>query len=334
MPSNPALIAAFDQRLPQLESMRRRTRSLALLQFSGYITLSAFYLALLAGGFVGTIWFLGNHVTQNLAVVFGFAMVVAVGVVALAIISFKRFSRWRGDAQYEYISAFRSQAVIPTLRDFLPGLSTNVEAAMSVETFKASELFEPRHDRFEASYGFEGNLGGVRFTGSAIRVWKHISDVRHERKEDVTYFKGLFFHLERPMSWPGTVRLVDREHYAAGKAGGIRVIRRGGTVQVSNMVQAFDPEAMLVIDESVGTPPPIPEQMFRTWVELRKLLGKPIFVSFNATGVYLALAIPESQRWPLEERLHTENKAEELAEDTELLQRVLRGVELLRRLFP
>lgn len=334
MPANPAVVAAFAQRLAPLEAVRRKTSRIVLAQLAGYVTIFVVFLALLVGGFVGTVWFLGNHVTQNLAVVFGSALVVAVGVVALAVLSFKRFSRWRGDAQDQYQTAFRNQAVIPVLRDFLPGLSIRAEGAISVDTFKASELFEPRHDRFKAVYGFEGNLGGVRFTGSTLRAWKNIQDVRHERKEDVTYFKGLFFHLERPVGWPGTVRLVDREHYTTGEAGGIRLVRRGRTVHASNVAEAFDSQAMLVIDEAVATPPAIPEPVFRTWLELRKLLGKPLFVSLNASGVYLALAIPEAQRWPLEDRLHTPNQAEELAEDTELLQRALQAVGLLRRMFP
>jgi hypothetical protein len=334
MTTTSALLVAFEQRLPLVEALRRKTRSLALLQLAGYITIFVFFLALLVGGFVGTIWYLGNFVTQNLVVVFGTALAVAAGVILLAIFSFKRFARWRGDAQDEYVAAFRNQVVLPTLRDFLPGLSVSSEGTMSVDTFKASQLFEPSHDRFKAAYGFEGSLGGVRFMGSTIRAWKYIHEVRHERMEDVTYFNGLFFHLERPVSWPGTVRLVDRQHYATGEAGGIRVVRRSGTAHVHNVAEAFDPGAMLVIDEAVGTPPAIPEQAFRTWLELRKLLGKPLFLSFNATGVYLALAIPESQRWPLEERLHAPNQAKELAEDTERLQRALRAVELLRRLFP
>ncbi|MCW5962937.1 MAG: hypothetical protein KIT83_02775 [Bryobacterales bacterium] len=334
MTPSPALIAAFTHRLPAVEPLRRRARNTVGLQVAGYVVLVGCFLLLLAGVPVGTMWFLGNFVTQNLAVVFGTALVVAVGVVSLAVFSFKRFSRWRGDSQAQYVEAFRNQVVIPTLRDLAPRLHASADGLISSETFKASKLFSPRHDRFAAAYGFVGEMGGVRYSGSTIRAWKYVADVRHERREDATYFKGVFFHINRPVEWPGTVRLVDREGYESGAGGDLSVVRHGNTVRVSSRLEAFDPEAALVIDEAVETPPAIPEQVFHTWVELRKLLSQPLYISFNATGVYLALSTPASQRWPLEDRLHVQNNPEELAADAELLQRVLRAVELLRLLFP
>lgn len=61
---------------------------------------------------------------------------------------------------------------------------------------------------------------------------------------------------------------------------------------------------------------------------------RPVFASFNATGLYLAVAIRSGDRFPLEERLNTANRPEELADDIELMERVVRALEMLRRVFP
>jgi hypothetical protein len=147
------------------------------------------------------------------------------------------------------------------------------------------------------------------------------------------HFDGILVHLVRSVPMVGTVRLVDFPSYS-GSHDGYTVIRHARVGQARGTIERIDPQAAIILDEGLSTPPALPEVVFRVWMELRQLLGEVFHVSFNATGVYLGMAVRKGRTPMLAASASPPNRPEDLAEDVELLQRAIKATELLRRMFP
>ncbi len=337
MTRNETLVAALRQRIPLVEALRRRARSVAWRRAAGCLVLGVLFLAALAGAVVGSLWVLGNFVTQNLWIVVPSMLASVVAVVVLFVGAFKAAARWGEDVERRYVTTFRSQVVLPTLGEGLPGCTPSVDGLIDIATFDASALFSPHHDHrlFESHYGLTGRVQGAPLRGSMVRARKHVhSREGRQHQPDVTFFKGIFFHVDYPVDVPGTVRLVDDRLYLGADRPEWGISRRENTVRVQSGFDAFDRESLAVVDQGQEVIPPLPEAAFHVWPKVRALIDRPVFASFNATGLYLAVAIRSGDRLPLEERLNTANRAEDLADDIELLQRVVRALEMLRQVFP
>jgi hypothetical protein len=87
---------------------------------------------------------------------------------------------------------------------------------------------------------------------------------------------------------------------------------------------------MVVLDQEHGGMPPVPPALAQAWLDLDVLIGHPVFLALNQTGIYLAVAT-RMGRLPLDSRVQLANRPEELAEDLALLQRIVQGVETLRK---
>ncbi|MCL4849458.1 MAG: hypothetical protein KJ066_23140 [Acidobacteria bacterium] len=334
MTRNETIVSALRQRLPLLEDLRRRARSVAWRRAAGCLVLGVLFLAALAGTAVGSLWVLGNFVTQSLWIVVPLMLASVVAVVVLFVGAFKAAARWGEDVERQYVTTFRNQVVLPTLDEGLPGCTPSADGLIDIATFDASALFSSHHDHrlFESHYGLTGQVQGAAFRGSMVRARKHVhSRQNRQHQPDVTVFKGIFFHVDHPVDVPGTVRLVDDHLYPGADRPEWGIVRREHTVRVQSGVDAFDREALAVVDKDQEVIPPMPEAAFHAWPEVRALIDRPVFASFNATGLYLSVAISSGDRFPLEERLNTANRAEELADDIALIERVVRALDMLRR---
>jgi len=245
------------------------------------------------------------------------------GVIGLAIVTFKRLTRWRATPDADYRAAFRSEVIAPTLREALPGFVVDSAAVFDAAALDAGALFAPANDRREVSLVLTGTIDGQRLRVSVLHVWRH--GYSHDRKQsvDVTIFRGLLVHAPAALALPGTVRVVSRNQYKGGDGPDWGVVRRGGTVRVTQPVDGLPHEAALVLDEGTTDPPPVAAALVRAWPSLRAATAAPVFASVNAGGLYAAWAAPASQRAMLEAELSAPNDADELSREAVALQRAV-----------
>jgi hypothetical protein len=321
----PALTAVLAERLARVEPLRRAALRTELLRLAAYGAAGLAFLALLPATAVGSMWLLGNFVTQNLAIVVPAMLAAVAGVIALAIVTFKRLTRWRATPDADYRAAFRSMVIAPTLREALPDFVIDSAPAFDAAAFDASALFAPADDRHEVSLALTGTIDGQRLRIWVLRVWRH--GYSHDRKQsvDVTIFRGLQVHAPASLAMRGTVRVVSRHEYEGGDRPKWGVVRRGGTVRVTQPVDGLPHEAALVLDEGMTDPPPVAAALAGAWPSLRAAMATaaPAFASVNAGGLYAAWATPASHRAMLEAELSAPNNADELAREAVALQRAV-----------
>jgi hypothetical protein len=332
MTSHAAMAAALRERLAPVEGLRKRARTVAASMLAGYLVLGLFSLAVLAVAVVGALWLVTHFVSDHPLVMLGATVAGFAGGLTLAILAFKAFSRLGDRAEAAYVSGYEQQAILPTLREALPGCTVTAEGNVDLATFDASGLFRTGADFFSARFGFAGVAGGVAYRASVVEARKAPSVHKDNHSKPIRYFVGVFVRLERPVNVPGTVRLVHAEAYQGGQYSAWGIQPPHGIVKAANGLAMLDAAGAVILDKGETTVPPVPPRIFETWAELRQRLGRPIFVSFNATGSYLAVATGTEKlpRLPLGESLGT-NDPEELASEIELVQRVRQAVELLQQ---
>lgn len=319
----PALAAVLAERLARVEPLRRAASRTEWQRLAAYGAAGLAFLALLPAAAVGSMWLLGNFVTQNLVIVVPAMLATVAGVIALAIVTFKRLTRWRAAPEADYRAAFRSEVIVPTLREALPGFVVDAAPAFDAAAFDASALFAPARDRHEVSLALTGTIDGQQLRVSVLRVWRH--SYSHDRKQsaDVTIFRGLQVHAPAATGQRGTVRVVSRHEYQGGDRPEWGVVRRGGTVRVTQPVDGLPQDAALVLDEGMNEPTPVAAALVRAWPALRAATAAPVFTSVNAGGLYAAWATPASHRAMLEAELTAPNDAGELAREVAALQRAV-----------
>lgn len=328
-----ALETSLRARIAQVEPLRKQARRTEWLRIVGVAALVLLGLALLAGSAVGSLWVMGNYVTKNMIAVFG-VMLVSVGVVVyVSVRTVNAFLHWREGDNTIYVDQFREHVIAATLREALPGCSTALEGMIDAAAFEASELFAKGPDQFRSTGGFSGTARGAPFRGSVLQVKK--KTYSSERRTDVLvpYLTGIFVQLQFPVDVRSTVRLVDARVYEGWEGLKWGVVRRGRTVKAKSGIAEFDANSMVVLDEGETAVPPIPESLYRKFLEVRELVGQPVFVSLNATGLYVVVAV-EADRLPLEERLNTANRPEALAREFELIRRTAKAAAILREALP
>lgn len=332
MAAENALIASLRERVVRVESARKAARRSSWMQVVLGIFLFVLCLPWIGGVALGSVWTLGNVLVQDPSPLL--VGVVLFGAAAIAIWLLYLFARalfrWVGDANPAYEQAFREHVVLPSLGDALPGVSPMLDGPVTMEDFDASSLFLPKADDFSAPYGFTGKAGSVTFRGSMLDVRKWSYSNERKMRIRVPYFRGIFVHIAGPMPLPGTLRLVHLEVYEGWNGQQWGVERRGATVKTQSGNPQFDALAAVVLDEQSNGMPPVPAALLQAWLGLDASIGKPVFLALNQTGVYLTVATG-TERLPLEPRVQFANRPEELAEELELLRKVVQGVETLRR---
>ncbi len=325
--------AALRARIAQVEPLRKKARRTEWLRVLGVAILVLLGLALLAGAAVGSIWVVGNFVTTNMAVVIGVMLVSASLSVYASVRAVNAFLHWREGDVAAYEEQFRRQVIAATLREALPGCATSLDGVIDAAVFEASALFSRGPDLIRSTGSFSCTCGGTRFRGSVMQVKRESYSSERRTNVKIPTMTGVFVHLERPVDVRSTVRLADARVYEGWEGLKWGVARRANTVKAASGVAEFDTDSMVVLDEGETAVPPMPKRLYERFVEVRKLVGQPIFVSLNATGVYLAVAV-EAERLPLEPRLNTANRPEELAGEFELLRRTVGGVNILSEALP
>lgn len=335
MPANPAIVAAFAQRLPLVEELRRSTRKREWRRLLGMGGLFVASMLLSVIVIWGAGWLISDFVTDNPWVIGGccFALVIA-SFLFLTMIRLKT-EQWFEHGTAAYTAAFREQVVVPVLQSLVPGVRFQPGEELDPESIRQSKLYLETFTKVESCGVFSGQIGGVPFRGAMLRLLSKRYSGKQQRDVFVTHFHGVWLHLARAVPVTGTVRLVDYRTYAMVR-GEYTVSRYSRIGHARNTIERIDPKAAMILDEGQVTPPPLPEVVFQTWLELRKLLGDACHVSLNETGVFLGVPTKTARAGilDLKEDITRKRNAEDLASDLEDIQRALMALELLRRMFP
>lgn len=310
-------------RLVRVEPLRLAARRTEVLRLAAYLLVGLLFLALLAAAPLGTLWLLGSFVTRHMAAIVATLFGSVAGVFWLAIATFRRLSRLGADVEPRYHAAFRDEVIAPTLSEALPGAEVVDGAAAGATTLDASGLFAREHDRVEVSLAVERAVAAAPLRLEVLRAWRRGYSYDRNQSVGVTVFRGLLARVARGAELPGTVRVVDQEVYAGADRPHWGVVRRRGTVRVTQPAERLDNGVGIVLDEGMSGAPPVAYAIARLWPRLREAVGGPVFVSVDASGTYLACPTPASGRALLEASLVTANDAEELAGEVERLRRVV-----------
>jgi len=334
MPADPAVIASFAQRLPLVEDLRLQVRKQARFRLRTMGLLTLLLLVLAIAGVFGAIWYLAENVTDHPLAVGATGFLLAIAAVALIAMVRDIASRWFADGTAPFVAAFRDQVTIPVLRASIPAVQFRPGEDLPAETIRNSGLYLETFKYLKTCGLFTGQIEGAPFAGSLVAISSKRWSGRDGQREVVhTHFQGAFFHLARPLPVAGTVRIVDLPSYS-GRRSGYIIRRHGRIVQARNLLEHIDPEAAILLDEGQTAPPPLPESVFATWLELRKLLGEPFHLSFNSRGFYLGVPTKIHRAGILEDAETRPREPAELAEDVEALRQGLKALEPLRRIFP
>lgn len=320
-PPPSARSADLSGRLARVEPLRLAARRTEWLRLAAYLVAGLVSLALLAAVPVGALWLLGSFVTRHLAAIVATLLASVGGVLWLAIATFRRLSRWRADVEPRYRDAFRDEVIAPTLAEVLPGMVVDAGAAGAV-SLDASGLFAREHDRVEVTLAADGAVADAPLRLEVLRAWRRGYSYDRKQSVDVTVFRGVLARLGRGADLPGTVRVVDEEVYAGADRPRWGVVRRQGTVRVTEPADRLEPGVAIVLDEGTTGAPPVAYAVARIWPRLREAAGGPVFVSVNASGTYLACPTPSSWRALLEAGVTAADGAEELAGELERLGRI------------
>lgn len=318
------LSADLAGRLARVEPLRLAARRTEVLRLVARVLAGLLFLALLLAAPAGALWLLGSFVTRHAAAIAATLLASVAGVFWLAIAAFRRLSRWRADAEPRYRAAYRDEVIAPALAEVAPGVAVDAGSGAGAATLDASGLFSREHRSVEVTLAADGVAAGAPLRLEVLRAWRH----RHassERSGDVTVFRGVLVHVARGVALPGTVRVVDEEVYAGADRPRWGVVRRRGTVRVTEPAERLEPGVAIVLDEGAAGAPPVAYAIARLWPRLREAVGGPVFVSVGAGGTCLACPTPASWRALLEAGVTAADGAGELSREVERLGRIVQA---------
>lgn len=287
----------------------------------------------LGGSTVGALWATGMFITRRTAAL----LAVTVGnVVLMLVLGYKlldRILKIGRDDQPEYEAEFRRRVAMPLLKEVLPECEPGAGPLIEAAVFDASGLFKPGYAEIVTECGFTGRASETPYRASVMRAGRQVNKAggagsSGPRQFWLRHFAGVFVLLERPVQIAATVRLVDPVYQEPADTSGM--VRNPNLVRSSSGDASFDSAFWLLLDKGQSAAPPIPEGVKRACAEIRASLGKPVMISFNNTGTYLAV-LTGHERLPLSPELPAEGAAELLAEELEWLRRIPAAVETLRR---
>jgi hypothetical protein len=330
-------LSALEARLAGIAEVRRREgaanrRSLLKLVLAVVATL-----VLLAGGTIGALWVTGRFISSHSLALLG-AVLCAWAAIGLLVYRMFSAAMRTGDAETQDLKrAFREQVLIPTLQEALPGCEVTADTLFDQDAVRVSRLFHGNFNRLAHTCGFAGQAGGAAFQATVLRIayrefreplQPRMGRGGHKRKWNDHrfghFFSGLLVRIDRPGPFASTVRLADPVYQQ--RPYGYETARAVNVVLAKTGDAAFDSEFLLVLDQEHPQAPPIPDALRRLCGELRQRFDRPVFLSFTAAGIYLAVATGDG-RLPLQVEFLEEPAAEVLAEELELLRKVPGAVE-------
>lgn len=309
-------------RLVGVEPLRLAARRTEVLRLAAYLLVGLLFLALLAAAPIGSLWLLGRFVTRHMAAIVATLVGSVAGVFWLAIATFRRLSRLGSDVEPRYRAAFRDEVIAPTLSAALPGTVVDTDAATGASTLDASGLFAREHHRVEVTLAADGAVAAAPLRLEVLRAWRRGYSYDRKQSVDVTVFRGVLACVARGVELPGTVRVVDQEVYAGADRPRWGVVRRRGTVRVTQPAERLESGVEIVLDEGMSGAPPVAYAIAQLWPRLREAVGGPVFVWVGSSGTYLACPMPASGRALLEASLVSANDVERLAGEVERLRRI------------
>ncbi|MCL4795245.1 MAG: hypothetical protein KJZ84_11835 [Bryobacteraceae bacterium] len=334
-------LSALEARLAGIAEVRRREEAANRRSLLRLVSAVVATVVLLAGGTIGVLWVMGNFVSRQPLALFAAALCVWALVGYLAYRMFGGSLR-TGDAEaHDLKRAFREQVLLPTLREALPGCEVTTDTLFDQDAVRASRLFHGNFNRLAHTCGFAGQAGGAAFQATVLRIayrefreplQPRLGRGGHKRKWNDHrfghFFSGLLVRIDRPGPFASTVRLADPVYQH--RPYGYETARAVNVVLAKTGDAAFDSEFLLVLDQEHPQAPPIPEALRRLCGELSQRFDRPVFLSFTATGIYLAVATGDG-RLPLQVEFLEEPAAEVLAEELELIRKAPAAVEVVQR---
>jgi hypothetical protein len=318
-----------EQRLAALEPARRAASAARLAQLGRYAVLFVVYLCALVAGVIGAIRFTGLYVSEA-PVVFGSAgLAVAVLVTAVAILVTRRMAR-QDDPGAAYDGAHVEQVILPLMRDALPGCAVSAASSIDRPTFDASRLFPPNHEGVEGWCGIEGRTGDVAWRASVVRARYRGRD-RHGGYKLHPAFVGVYLHVADPIALAQPLRLIDQE------AGPAETRFRFPPGAVFRRLPADDAALAerfhLLVTPKADALPTLSAELRRVCLDVRQQVARPIFMSFNESGVHIAIpGDPDSP--PFEPGGLRTPDATRILDDLALVSRLPRVAETIGRALP
>jgi hypothetical protein len=321
--------AVLRERIESVEPARLRARYANFVRIGLLAVLGVCALPVLIGGVFGAVWLSGRYIAQSLVLVIVVFLVAVPAISYLLFLAGRRIFQIRAATVPEYEDAFCEQVVAPSLREALPGCRVSAARLEDPATYHGSRLFKKDFVSFEGRILLTGTLDGVPWRCESLQVMvaDYSGNIHTRRRTHFVAFRGLLVHLARQRSTCAPLRLLCLP--PGIEAPGHRLLLPAAHLQATTGDADFDASFRIIATSRHDPPSVITESLRRACLEAWEELRHPFFVSFNETGLYLAIMTPSPV--PLEPTLYRRPRPEELAAELGLMRKLPTVVDAIRR---
>ena len=191
----------------------------------------------------------------------------------------------------DFTDGFKIKVIKPLIHEIGDQLSYEPLSMMPLELFKTSELFTQPIDRYEGADFVTGTIDDVKISFSFLHVKTEEKDSKNQ-KRDVTIFQGLFIAIPFNKYFKNsTIILPDKAQNIFGSL--IGNLMQSYNFQRPQLIKMDDPEFekefVVYGTDQIEARYILSHSMMQRVLELKKRVGKPVYLSFKNGMVFIAI---------------------------------------------
>lgn len=215
-----------------------------------------------------------------------FVFIFVIPIVILLIGIFV-WSVWARDKHF--VADFKKQLIEQIIHFISPDLTYQPDNYIGIDTFERSRLFMTKVDRYKGDDYVFGIIDKTQFWFSEIMA-EYKTTTSKGKTQWHTLFKGLFFAADFNKHFEGsTVVLPNR----LGRGTFARLLQRVNLSRREKLVKLEDPEFnkyfVVYADDQIESRYVLSTSLMQRLIDFRKKHGKPIYVSFVSSFLFLAI---------------------------------------------
>lgn len=199
-----------------------------------------------------------------------------------------------------FMALFKDQVIEKLLYQIDASLSYRKESAIDEEAYRRSELFLEDYDRFEGSDLVSGSIAKIDVRFSFLHTQQKERDSKGRERWE-TIFQGLFFCADFNKAFKSkTVVLPDTAERTLGVLGTWfqrMNVARGSLMKLDHA--EFEKIFVVYGDDPIESRYILSHSFMEKIVLLQRKINRPIYLSFVASRIYIAIAYTKSLFEPI-----------------------------------
>ncbi|KHG34614.1 DUF3137 domain-containing protein [Sulfurospirillum sp. MES] len=199
-----------------------------------------------------------------------------------------------------FTALFKDQVIEKLLYQIDASLSYRKESAIDEEAYRRSELFLEDYDRFEGSDLVSGSIAKIDVRFSFLHTQQKERDSKGRERWE-TIFQGLFFCADFNKAFKSkTVVLPDTAERTLGVLGTWfqrMNVARGSLMKLDHA--EFEKIFVVYGDDPIESRYILSHSFMEKIVLLQRKINRPIYLSFVASRIYIAIAYTKSLFEPI-----------------------------------